>query len=293
MSRQKKQNSPEQPGRHNNQPDRQTYNEQLFALQGQIDHCQQQQRQLIQSRNYAILAAIVAGLAIFYLLFLKVPEDNAGQQQALIARQLAAQKKQLTNEQCIPVAIQQAILDDKQSIIEDAEQTIARIEKKLGGAITSRNSSAEDTDVRRISSILNKHSPGEIASPGSQRQYKQAISRMIHLWAVAWELQDLPAYFAYYSSNFDPQSSASNRQEWRALRSHLIGKPVSIKVTVRDIEIKHLDDNTATVSFNQRYQTPDYADKTHKLMELVREDEQWRILRESSATTQIDFQGKR
>ena len=79
---------------------------------------------------------------------------------------------------------------------------------------------------------------------------------MVHLWAVAWEVRDLPKYFAYYAQDFDPQDMAPNIQQWKAKRSYLIDKPDNIKVSIHDIDFKHLDEKTASVTFNQHYKTP-------------------------------------
>jgi hypothetical protein len=274
MSRQRTPQPDSKPDRKKNSFDRQLENEQLVAMQGQLDQCQQQQRQLIRSRNYAIMTALAAVAGLIYLLLLQPPKDSSGQQQALIARQLASHKEQLSKQQRIENKIQQAVQENyDQSLVEDADATISRIEKVLND---------QPLQAR-----------AEITDPRVKWRDKQAISRMLHLWAVAWEIKDLPRYFSFYSRNFDPQDTAQNQQEWRARRSYLIDKPDSISVIIEDVDIKQLRKDAATVSFNQHYQTPDYADQAHKLMELVREDDQWKILTESSATTQVNLKGKR
>ena len=112
---------------------------------------------------------------------------------------------------------------------------------------------------------------------------------MLHLWAVAWELKDLPAYFDYYAANYDPQDTAENIQEWKASRSYYINRPENIRIKLSDFDFQHLDNTSATVSFNQYYETPDYRDNTHKMMDLVKEDGRWLILREYSVTTEINL----
>jgi len=292
MSRQKKDNPDKPATQRNSQLGKQIHSDQLIALQGQLDLCQQQRRQLIQSRNYAIIAAVIACMAVLYHFFIKPPVDCTGQQQAVVARQLAAHKKQLTNQKCIEETIQQAtIIDSDQTITDNVRQTLSKIENKLYGE--NQTPIGSNGEPEKLSTVLDRLTGPEANQPVSQSREKQAISRMLHLWAVAWELKDLPTYFSYYSKNFDPQGLASDLQEWKAFRSYRIDSPANIKITLHDITFKQLDKNSATVSFNQLYQTPDYSDKTHKLMEFVREDNQWLILRESSFTANVDLKLKR
>lgn len=273
MSRQDKSQSANQAGEAKSQFARQLENEQLIGMQQQLDGCQQDRRQLIRSRNYAIITALAVLAALAYVLLLQPQKDSSGQQQALIARQLATHKEQLSKQQRIENEIQRKLQKNSNaSLIEDADKTISRIEKVLN-----------DQQVQL---------QADIKDPRSEWRNRQAISRMLHLWAVAWELKDLARYFSFYASKFDPQDMAKNRQEWKALRSYKIGRPASISVIIEDVDINQMDDNSATVSFTQHYETPTYADQTHKLMELVREDGQWKILRENSATTQVNLRRK-
>lgn len=289
MSRQKK-DSPAKPTatQRDSNLEKQIRSDQLIALQGQIDLCQQQRRQLIQSRNYAIIVAVLACLAIFYQWFIVPPVDCTGQQHTLVARQLAAHKKQLTNQKCIEETIKQAIIiDSEQTVSENARQTIAKIDSKLYGK--SQTSIDDNGNVKKISSVLDRLDGSYTEQTKLQLENKKTISRTLHSWALAWELKDLATYFSYYSKNFEPQDAASNIQEWKVMKSFYIKKAVDLNITLHYMVFEHLDENTATVSFNQDYRSRDYSDNSHKLLELVWESNQWLILRESSITTNVNF----
>jgi hypothetical protein len=286
MSRQKKDIPAKKATQHDSNLEKQIHSDQMIALQGQIDLCQQQRRQLIQSRNYAIIVAALACLIVFYLWFIAPPVDCTGQQHTLVARQLAAHKKQLTNQKCIEETIKQAVtIDSEQTISENVRQTISRIDSKLYG----KNQTSIDRNGKKISSVLDRLDEPYSDQTKLKLENQKIISRRLHSWALAWELKDLTTYFSYYSKNFKPKDSASDIQEWKAKKSFYIKKAIDLNITLRHIVFKHLDENTATVSFNQEYRSRDYSDNTHKLIELVWENNQWLILRESSITTNVNF----
>jgi|GEM_PF-7055299 len=288
MSRQPKDHSDKPSTQRDSNLEKQIRSDQLIALQAQLDWCQQEKRQLIQSRNYAIIIAVLATLAAFYQFFIKPPVDCTSQQQALVARQLSAHKKQLTEQKCIEDTIKQAtIIDDEDSIAQDVRQTLSKIDSKLYGK--TQVAAGENENKNNLSSVLDRLDDSGTGQSRTTQENKKAISRMLKLWAFAWELKDLSTYFSYYSKNFDPQAAASNLQEWKAKRSYRIENADNIKITIQDLIIKHLDEDNATVSFNQQYQAQDYADTTHKLVELVREDGRWLILRENSFTAKVNL----
>jgi hypothetical protein len=69
MSRPKKDITAKKATQRDSNLEKQIHSDQMIALQGQIDLCQQQRRQLIQSRNYAIIVAALACLVVFYQWF--------------------------------------------------------------------------------------------------------------------------------------------------------------------------------------------------------------------------------
>ena len=246
MSRQRKQQQPELPCNEQLEQERQQHHEQLMNLHAQLEEYQQERNELVQSRNYAIIVAVIGALAVYYLLFIKLPEDNVQWQQDQVARKMASHREETRPEPCPPDAIAEAVRIKPNQAVTDATTALPWRDKK-------------------------------------------EITRMLHLWAVAWELKDLPSYFSYYAENYDPQDIAGNIQEWKAKRSYYINRPASIRIRLSDFEFQHLDTNTATVSFNQYYETPEYRDNTHKMAELVKENGRWLILREYSITTQVNL----
>ena len=193
MSRPKKDITAKKATQRDSNLEKQIHSDQMIALQGQIDLCQQQRRQLIQSRNYAIIVAALACLVVLYQWFIVPPVDCTGQQHTLVARQLAAHKKQLANQKCIEETIKQAVtIDSEQTISENVRQTISRIDSKLYG----KNQTSIDRNGKKISSVLDRLDEPYSDQTKLKLENQKIISRRLHSWALAWELKDLTTYFS-------------------------------------------------------------------------------------------------
>ena len=96
-------------------------------------------------------------------------------------------------------------------------------------------------------------------------------------WASAWSAGDLALYHKFYSADFKPESMST--ADWKALRAKRL-KKASISVQISDIKILETEQGRCSASFFQRYRSNDYNDDGAKLMELRKEGQNWRILRE-------------
>lgn len=111
------------------------------------------------------------------------------------------------------------------------------------------------------------------------KQAVAAVEKAINAWAKAWEQQNMPAYYAAYSNQFDPQGSSL--AAWKAERKdRIVGKP-SITLQVDDLKISVQGDR-ATAKFRQYYASGGYKATTRKTLRLQQEGGKWRIIREDT-----------
>ena len=108
---------------------------------------------------------------------------------------------------------------------------------------------------------------------------KAALTEVVLNWARAWESQNVEAYLAFYSGNFRPEGGLGLAQ-WREQRRTRVAAPSFINVTLSDIVVTILDENTAQARFAQRYRSNVINDQVPKELQLRKEDGQWRITRE-------------
>lgn len=105
-----------------------------------------------------------------------------------------------------------------------------------------------------------------------------AIESAIRAWARAWSTQDLSAYFFAYSQDFVPEGGLT-RAAWETQRRERISRPGRIAVNVSDIRTEPTAQGIRA-SFVQDYESDNFSDTVTKTLDLVREDGNWKIVRE-------------
>lgn len=105
------------------------------------------------------------------------------------------------------------------------------------------------------------------------------LTSTVEAWAASWSEQRVDDYLSFYSSSFTPGDDVS-LEEWQALRRSRIEAPESIKVAVALLDYE-VDGSSATVVFNQSYESNTFSDIVTKTLVLSREDEAWKIVRET------------
>lgn len=116
------------------------------------------------------------------------------------------------------------------------------------------------------------------ASAPSATDAKASIEQTVLDWAQAWSRQDVPAYLAFYASNFTPPRGL-DRATWEAERNRRIQAPKQIKVEVSDLRIAVKNDK-AQARFRQRYEADHLKGTYNKTLDLELQDGQWKIVRE-------------
>ncbi len=97
-------------------------------------------------------------------------------------------------------------------------------------------------------------------------------------WAKAWSRKDVDDYLQAYASSFVPPEGLS-RSKWEAERKLRIVSKKSITVEVRQLKVT-VEDKTATVQFQQIYNSDNFTGNSRKTLEMVRQGERWLIARE-------------
>lgn len=109
------------------------------------------------------------------------------------------------------------------------------------------------------------------------------VPGMLAAWSRSWSEQDVEGYLSFYSSGFQPPEGSS-REAWAATRRARILKPTRIEVSLDQIEIRKVGADRAAASFVQSYASDLFSDVAVKTLDLVWEEERWKILRERSGT---------
>ncbi len=180
----------------------------------------------------------------------------------------------------------------KQSIKElDAVRTeLAEIEGQQISAVTEDIAMSERLEYQSAGrSTTAEPRPDESLATTASSQRADVVSldvtadvnAVVNAWATAWSEQDVGAYLAFYSQEFRPAGGAT-RTAWETLRRRRLMRPAFIEVSVADVEITLLGLGRAQATFRQAYRADRYQDKVLKTLELARESDQWRIVRETS-----------
>ncbi len=107
------------------------------------------------------------------------------------------------------------------------------------------------------------------------------VLRSVAGWARAWESNDVPGYFSYYASDFQPPSRMS-RGAWEAERKSRIAKPRKIEVEVISPRVTFDQKDRAVVTFKQHYRSGALNVSGNKTLVMVKNGEKWLIQQERS-----------
>ena len=117
--------------------------------------------------------------------------------------------------------------------------------------------------------------PPSVAAPTPEVDGVQAA---VDAWARAWASQDVDGYFAAYADAFEPEGGLT-QAAWREQRRDRISRPGDISVEVRELRSEATDAG-ARATFTQAYQSDNFSDVVTKVLDLVREGDDWKIARE-------------
>ena len=94
-------------------------------------------------------------------------------------------------------------------------------------------------------------------------------------WAKAWGEKDLDAYLGYYSSQH--KLDFPSHEAWIEYRKKRILRPGFIRIEVSNFQIRAQSSNSATIDFEQSFNSLAYSDRVIKRIRLNRIDSKWKI----------------
>lgn len=97
-------------------------------------------------------------------------------------------------------------------------------------------------------------------------------------WVNAWSSGDVNKYLSLYSKSFIPSGSLA-KATWERQRRQRVKPDLNIQISLDDINVER-SNNRARVSFHQAYKSRTFQNTTNKYLDLVLEDNEWRIARE-------------
>ena len=116
---------------------------------------------------------------------------------------------------------------------------------------------------------------GKTAADVAMREVQTAVLN----WGAAWSNKDLKAYFSAYGKDFSPSGGAS-RSAWEAERRARIEGKSKISVRLEGLQVA-VNGNKATAKFRQDYRANGIAISSRKTLELAKQGESWKIVREA------------
>ncbi len=134
-------------------------------------------------------------------------------------------------------------------------------------------------DLLRDARQAPARSPPTAGSTPSESMVDAAVREVVLKWAAAWSDQRVDDYLALYAQGFRPPLGVS-RRAWEASRRDRVSSPTSILVSLEQLDIVSVASRAAVATFIQTYRSDTYQDRVSKLLDLVREDGDWKILEE-------------
>ncbi len=99
-------------------------------------------------------------------------------------------------------------------------------------------------------------------------------------WLLAWQQQDLAAYFRHYHPEFRASVFAT-REAWEADRRLKITRPLAIQIHLQNLQVQSASDSLGQVELLMEYHSSYYADRTRKALVLQRDESgSWQITTE-------------
>ena len=130
--------------------------------------------------------------------------------------------------------------------------------------------------------VVTQSAPAGAATAGDANagDPASAVRATLEAWAAAWSAGDVPQYLGHYASDFRP-ADGKTVEAWRAQRRERVGKGAGIRVTLADVEVS-VEGARAAARFVQDYRNSHYKAVDRKLVMLVRDGKDWKIVEEAS-----------
>ena len=144
---------------------------------------------------------------------------------------------------------------------------------------------AEASPAPQVAEVSGTEAPEPETAP-VQAVAGDEVEAAIQQWLAAWSAQDTTAYFDAYHEAFEPQSFSS-QAAWRNQRQRNIQRPGSIAISYDDYMVLSRSVDSTMVTLEMEYRSPTYADRTVKLLGLIRDPQSgWKIIHEENLQVQ-------
>lgn len=120
------------------------------------------------------------------------------------------------------------------------------------------------------------------ADSPSTSDISEEVTLQVNAWAAAWSDRNFEAYTGFYGAGFEPARKLS-RTQWEKVRKARILKRPRLKVAIDDIKIDVVAPDQAIATFNQKYWSKSYRDRTYKTLSFVKVEDNWVIVREQTS----------
>jgi tetratricopeptide (TPR) repeat protein len=178
---------------------------------------------------------------------------------------------------------------NKLSLIRDLTSSgrppVAAAEPVQPPARTTPPKSAEAAPAEAKPAVVAKAAPKapEEKGPRAKDGGEDAVLQTVFAWAGAWSQRKVEAYLAFYAKDFKTPRG-EGRSEWEAARRERIANTKQIEVEVESPKVVLRDENSATVSFRQRYRSDTLKINSRKTLVIVRNEGRWVIQEERSGS---------
>jgi murein L,D-transpeptidase YafK/type II secretory pathway component PulC len=114
-----------------------------------------------------------------------------------------------------------------------------------------------------------------------------SIEPFVTSWIEAWENKNVDEYLSHYSKKFITPGGMS-REAWEKQQYDRLESPAFINMVIRDMHKQKVNNSRVQAVFIQEYQSDIYSDKVLKVLELIWEDNGWKIAKETSMAAAQD-----
>lgn len=142
---------------------------------------------------------------------------------------------------------------------------------------------APATPVAQATPPAAKPEPPLAAKPAAKVPARDAdeVLAFVNAWARAWSNNDSNGYLAAYAPDFRTPKGEP-RAAWEAERRARIAKPRKIQVTLVSPKVEFEDNNRATVTFVQQYNSDVLNAVNNKVLVMTKSGDKWLIQQERS-----------
>lgn len=97
-------------------------------------------------------------------------------------------------------------------------------------------------------------------------------------WKKAWESKDISKYASYYIDGFS--YSNMKHEEWKKYKQEIFENTDTISVSISNIKIMKMIDDTVIIQFNQKYKSGNYFSNNNKILKVNTYGNNWKIIKE-------------